>query len=215
MPIGRSTNTLAKSNHQIYHSNPSLTSHQNRTPISPLYSHASGKWAKKIRGGAHYFGTWDDYHKTRKRIIRGLGKRAIVGHLRPEDFGRLRQTMGKELSPTTLHNRIGLLGIIGCFLLKRHSPFSARLEPTRADHARHPTRASEKSEAWPLWGLPANSCVAYPTRSRLKWMRGQSKRFGPDRVRRHFNSAGPSSESTVWKKATAARCPRDAAKTEI
>jgi integrase len=137
-------------------------------PDFPLYAHASGKWAKKIRGRVHYFGTWDDpqgsleeylevkdvllagktlingdrltvrdlvnrflttkktlvatgeitqrtwddYHKTCERIIRGLGKHTTVGHLRPEDFGKLRRTMGKGLSPTTLYNRIGRVRVV-------------------------------------------------------------------------------------------------------
>ncbi|GIW79250.1 MAG: hypothetical protein KatS3mg105_1057 [Gemmatales bacterium] len=40
---------------------------QKPSPDFPLYAHANGHWAKKIRGKLHYFGPWDDPDGALKR----------------------------------------------------------------------------------------------------------------------------------------------------
>jgi hypothetical protein len=38
-------------------------------PDYPLFAHATGRWAKKIRGKLHYFGPWDDPDGAVKKYL--------------------------------------------------------------------------------------------------------------------------------------------------
>jgi integrase len=129
---------------------------------SPLFWHASGRWAKKIRGRFVYFGrgdhadalaeyerqaadlhagrvpseepegltvyqlsakfltdrksardggelsprTFQEYADTCKRLIKVFGKHRLVADLKPQDFAKLRQHMGRTWGPVRLAGEV-------------------------------------------------------------------------------------------------------------
>jgi integrase len=83
-------------------------------PDFPLFPHATGRWAKKIRGSLHYFGPWDDpdaaltkYLSAREDLHAGREPRANTEALTVKElannFLNTKQDLldNEELSPRT------------------------------------------------------------------------------------------------------------------
>ena len=70
----------------------------------PLFAHASGRWAKKIRGRVHYFGSWDDasgaltrYLESKDDLHAGRTPRPKEGELTLRDLVNLFLTAKRHL----------------------------------------------------------------------------------------------------------------------
>lgn len=89
----------------------------------PLFPHASGKWAKKVRGRMYYFGTWDDPSRALREYLEvkdslqtgrrrsqlrkeGLTVRKVIEHFME---AKTRQLEAGELSPRS-HTEYRLTG---------------------------------------------------------------------------------------------------------
>src|SRR5215472_16936497 len=83
-------------------------------PDFPLFPHATGRWAKKIRGKLHYFGPWDDpdgalnkYLTEKDALHAGRKPRTDTGGLTVKDAANAFLNSKKalveagELSPRT------------------------------------------------------------------------------------------------------------------
>jgi integrase len=98
-------------------------------PDFPLFPHAAGVWAKKIRGKLHYFGPWSDpdgalakYNAEREALHAGKRPRAETGAGTVKDlcnaFLNHKQTLvdNGELSPATFRDyREGCDEVVACF----------------------------------------------------------------------------------------------------
>jgi integrase len=92
----------------------------------PLFPHATGRWAKKIRGKLHYFGKWSDgwqaaidsYNAQKEALHAGRRPRATPDTLTVKDLCNafLRDKLGKvssgELSPLTMTDYKAAAGIL-------------------------------------------------------------------------------------------------------
>lgn len=123
----------------------------------PLFAHATGKWAKKIKGRLHYFGKWadpdaaereyesfigkqgkkvdgftvkdacnsfltakrdardrrelasrsfDEYHRTCKRVIEHFGAETLVASLTPEHFQSYRTKLAERWNMVAIGNEV-------------------------------------------------------------------------------------------------------------
>jgi len=83
----------------------------------PLFPHATGRWAKKIRGRLHYFGKWDDWEAALEKYQREAPY-LHAGRMPPETFdgitvadlcnrfltAKQQQLDSGELAPTTFRD---------------------------------------------------------------------------------------------------------------
>jgi integrase len=109
-------------------------------PHFPLFPHATGRWAKKIRGKLHYFGPWadpdgalDSYQKQKDDLHAGRTPRPDPQSLTVKDIANLflnakdEAVKAGELSPRTRADYGSIMWLLVAGLGK-HKPVSA-LDP--------------------------------------------------------------------------------------
>jgi integrase len=94
------------------HSTTSRFAHKSKKPAKPrpdfpLFAHAAGVWAKKIRGKMHYFGKWDDPDGALKKY--NAEKDALHAGRKPRDVADDAGFTVKTLANAFLNHKKSLL----------------------------------------------------------------------------------------------------------
>jgi integrase len=175
----------------------------------PLFAHASGQWAKKIRGKLHYFGRWDDPdaalaayqqqaadlhagRRTRDQAEQGDGALTVGALCNAYTHARVQQRGRGELSRRTLEDTFTL-----CRLLIKTFGKGRRVDDLGPDDF------ADLRAARPAWG-PVTWAVAvqrvkgvfnYAVAARLL---DRAPDYGPDfrpptqkTIRKHRADIGP------------------------
>ncbi len=80
--------------------------------LTTLCNHFLTNAKSKRDGGEITSRTFDDYHKSCERILKQIGKSAVVEELRPDDLMKLRRALAKTMNPTSLGNEVGRVRVI-------------------------------------------------------------------------------------------------------
>lgn len=153
----------------------------------PLFAHATGRWAKKIRGRLHYFGPWDDpqgslvkYLAAKDDLHAGRTPKAMTGHLTINDLANQFLSAKRHLvSSNEITARTWADYFTSCGRMVKY--FGGRrlvVDLNPDDFARYRTALAKK------WGPTATGNEIQRVRSVFKYgfdtgIMDQPMRFGP------------------------------------